>query len=181
MVPLLEDLQTLNQEHPAGQCEIALKTRKAYKKNQTRKPGQPSLIPCNDDDPERIFIVEHFVVQQHKNPQTGGLRPVGRAMVRDFKIPEPFEINSLMNEVFAGDVTFTLEVDLPGYVGQIIEFSSNDQDKLFNVGGREYKISEINLKDKFINIIKKDPRQPELIQNHFPFRLNFNLSAMDDF
>ena len=31
----------------------------------------------------------------------------------DYKIPEPFEINSLMNEVFAGDVTFTLEVNLP--------------------------------------------------------------------
>ena len=166
--PYFEDLQTFESRTSSRPVRNRIETRKAYKKNQTRKPGQPSLIPCNDDDPERIFIVEHFVVQQHKNPQTGGLRPVGRAMVRDFKIPEPFEINSLMNEVFAGDVTFTLEVDLPGYVGQIIEFSSNDQDKLFNVGGREYKISEINLKDKFINIIKKDPRQPELIQKSFP-------------
>ena len=40
--------------------------------------------------------------------------------------------------------------------------------KIFNVGGREYKIAEINLKDKFILILKKDPRQTELIQKSFP-------------
>lgn len=166
--PYFEDLLTFESRTSNRPVRNRIETDTAYKRNENRKPGQPSLIQCADDDPERIFIVEHFVVQQHKNPQTGGLRPVGRAMVRDYKIPEPFEINSLMNEVFAGDVTFTLEVNLPGYEGQIIEFSSNEMNKIFNVGGREYKIAEINLKDKFILILKKDPRQTELIQKSFP-------------
>ena len=166
--PYFEDLATFESTTSSRPVRNRIEPGTAYKRNENRKPGQPSLIRCGEDDPGRIFIVEHFVVQQHKNPQTGGLRPVGRAMVRDYKIPEPFEINSLMKEVFAGDVTFTLEVDLPGYEGQIIEFSSNDENKLFNVGGREYQISKIDLKEKFINILKKDPRQTELIQKSFP-------------
>jgi len=166
--PYFEDLATFESTTSSRPVRNRIETGTAYKRNQNRKPGQPSLIRCNEEDPDRIFMVEHFVVQQHKNPQTGGLRPVGRAMVRDYKIPDPFEINSLMKEVFAGDVTFTLEVDLPGYEGQIIEFSSNDENKLFNVGGREYQISKIDLKEKFIHILKKDPRQTELIQKSFP-------------
>ena len=89
--PTSRILQLLSPQHLVGRSVTGLNCT-AYKRNENRKPGQPSLIRCGEDDPGRIFIVEHFVVQQHKNPQTGGLRPVGRAVVRDYKIPEPFEI-----------------------------------------------------------------------------------------
>ena len=51
-------------------------------------------------------MLENFVVQQHKNSKSGGLRLVGRALVKDFSLGgDSFEINSLMSEVFAGDFT----------------------------------------------------------------------------
>lgn len=167
--PYFEDLDTLESKTSNRPVRNRIEIKTIYKRNSTRKPGQPSLIPCNSEDPEKLFVVEHFVVQQHKNPQTGGLRPVGRAMVRDFKLQKPFEINSLMNEVFAGDITFNFELSLPGYSGQNLKFSSSDSGKLFTVGGRQFKIEEINLQEKFVRVSKNDPRLADLLEKSFKF------------
>jgi len=167
--PYFEDLNTLESKTSNRPVRNRIEVKTPYKRNTNRKPGQPSLIPCNLEDPEKLFLVEHFVVQQHKNPQTGGLRPVGRAMVRDFKVQNPFEINSLMNEVFAGDVTFNFELSLPGYSGQNLNFSSSDTGRQFTVGGRQFIIEEINLKEKFVRISKNDPRLPDLLEESFKF------------
>ena len=46
-------------------------------------------------------MVEYFTVQDVKDAKTGGSKPVGRALVKDFTSDRnPFEINSQMDEVF---------------------------------------------------------------------------------
>ena len=167
--PYFEDLTSQESSTSDRPVRNRIKTNQFYKKNLDRKPGQPSLIECTPEDPDKLFIIEHFVVQQHKNPQTGGLRPVGRAMVRDLKFDDPFEINSLMKEVFAGEIIFDFEITLPGYSGQSLSFTSSDNGKIFVVGGREYKIIEINLTSKFIKVTKQDPRLANLVEESFVY------------
>ncbi len=167
--PYFEDLKVF--ESPTSQRPVRnrLVPNVPYKRNALRKPGQPSLVACDLNDPERLLIIEHFVVQQHKNPQTGGLRPVGRAMVKDVSIPNAFEINSLMTEVYAGTVTFLFNVVLDGYTDNQIEFTSNDLGKNISIGGREFRIVKIDLDEKVVRISKRDPRILDLVEESFNF------------
>ena len=54
---------------------------KPYKRVTNRKPGQQSFEICENNDSEKFFTVQYFTVQQYRNPETGGLKPVGRAMM----------------------------------------------------------------------------------------------------
>lgn len=169
-VPYFEDRKVKLSENSIKYTRNRLEVGKFYKRDLNRKPGQPSLIECNESDPDRLLQVEHFVVQQLKNAKTGGLRIVGRSLIRDYVLGgEAFEINSIMNEVFAGDYTFTFAFNLPGYDEQNFELSSKELGRIISLSGRSYQVVEIDLKSNQITIVKKDPRVLEDIEKKFTF------------
>jgi hypothetical protein len=169
-VPYFEDTQVKLSEGSSRNTRNRLEVGKFYKRDPERKPGQPSLIECQQDDSEKLIKVEHFVVQQHKNTETGGLRLVGRSLVQDFLLGgAPFEINSIMREVFAGDYTFKFTLTLPLAASQDVEISSKDEGRIFSLSGRTFHVKQIDLKANRITLIKKDPRVLEDIEKTFSF------------
>ena len=169
-VPYFEDKKTNLSENSTKFTRNRLEVGKFYKRDLNRKSGQPSLIECNEFDPDRMLQVEHFVVQQLKNSKSGGLRLVGRALIRDYVLGgEAFEINSIMEEVFAGDYTFMFTSALPGHDEQNFELSSKEQGRVFSLAGRSYQVVEIDLKSNHLTIVKKDPRVLEDIEKKFKF------------
>ena len=168
--PYFEDKNAPLSENSTKFTRNRLEVGKFYKRDYNRKPGQPSLIECNESDPDCLIQIEHFVVQQHKNAKTGGLRLVGRSLIRDYDLGgEPFEINSIMAEVFAGDYTFAFEFNLPDQETKNINLSSKDEGKIFSLAGRTYEVTEIDLKSNYLTIVKKDPRVLEDIEKKFKF------------
>jgi len=168
--PYFEDKNAPLSENSTKFTRNRLEVGKFYKRDYNRKPGQPSLIECNESDPDCLIQIEHFVVQQHKNAKTGGLRLVGRSLIRDYDFGgEPFEINSIMAEVFAGDYTFAFEFNLPDQETKNINLSSKDEGKIFSFAGRTYEVTEIDLKSNYLTIVKKDPRVLEDIEKKFKF------------
>jgi len=169
-IPYFEDTQVKLSPGSSRNARNRLEMGKFYKRDPDRKPGQPSLIECQQSDSEKLIRIEHFVVQQHKNTETGGLRLVGRSLVQDFLLGgEPFEINSLMKEVYAGDYTFKFTLTLPLTPPQDIEISSKDEGRTFSLSGRTFHVKQIDLKANRITLIKKDPRVLEDIEKTFSF------------
>lgn len=168
--PYFEDLFVTQSSDSAKGVRNRVEVGKPYKRNLSRKPGQPSLELCDLNDSDKLFVVEHFVVQQYRNPQTGGLRPVGRAMVKDYMLGgNAFEINTLMSKVYAGNFTFIFRASLPGLAPQEFSFESSSTEDTFDYGGRKYQISNVNLEDKTILVTKEDPRVAEILSQDFPF------------
>ena len=166
--PYLEDLITKEASGVAVRNRIEV--GKPYKRTENRKPGQPSLEICDHNDSDKIFIVQFFAVQQYRNPDTGGLKPVGRAMIKDFQMEgAPFEINSLMNKVYAGSLKITFRASLPGLAPEEFTFKSSDLERVFDFGGRRYQISNIDFENKMIKVVKQDPRSAEDTFQSFSF------------
>jgi hypothetical protein len=160
--PYFEDLNSPLTQNSEDFTRNRLEVGKYYKRNPSWKPGKPSLVICEMSDKDRLLKIENFVVQQHKNSKTGGLRLVGRALVNDYLIGgEPFEINSLMTEVYAGDYTFEFTFSLPNIPKEKFTFSNKDVGKEYSFSGRKYSIMGINHEENSIEISKKDPRELE--------------------
>jgi hypothetical protein len=101
-------------------------------------------------------MVEFFTVQQVTDSKTGGSKPVGRALVRDFKKGgKPFEINSLMKTVNSGDFKILLKFDIEDEAVSEIEIDGSAIEKEFNFGKRSYKILNIDNENKNIEVEKK--------------------------
>ena len=168
--PYFEDLMSNGSSNLGKVVRNRVELGKAYKRDLLRKPGQPSLVQCDDNDSQKMFIVQHFVVQQYRNPQTGGLRPVGRAMIKDFQLGgNAFEINTLMTKVFAGNYTFHFLANLPNLSPQEFSFESTSVDSTFDYGGRAYRFSSANYEDNSLVVTKEDPRQAEIFTKTFSF------------
>jgi hypothetical protein len=168
--PYFEDLLAPLAGDSGAFTRNRLEVGKFYKRDLTNKPGQPSLIECLESDPNKFIQLQHFVVQQHKNSQTGGVRLVGRALIKDFELDiEPFEINSLMKEVYAGDIMFDFEFSLPGISPTKFSFNSRELEREFSFSGRKYLFSSIDVSSGSLTIVKKDPRFPENISKKFTF------------
>jgi len=166
--PYFEDLTTIGSSSEAVRNRIEV--GKPYKRTENRKPGQPSLEICDHNDSDKIFIVQYFAVQQYRNPDTGGLKPVGRAMIKDFQMEgAPFEINSLMNKVYAGSLKITFRASLPGLAPEEFTFESSDEERAFDFRGRRYQISNIDFENKMIKVVKQDPRSAEDTFQSFSF------------
>ena len=168
--PYFEDLESPMTPSSNNFTRNRIEVGKYYKRNINWKPGQPSLILCDQDDKSKKIMLENFVVQQHKNSKSGGLRLVGRALVKDFSLGgDSFEINSLMSEVFAGDFTYEFKLSLPDIPEEKLEFSNKEIGKEFSFSGRKFNILSINLDNKTIEITKNDPRDPENITKVFNY------------
>lgn len=143
---------------------------KPYKRVNERKPGQQSLEICDSNDSEKLFTVQYFAVQQYRNPETGGLKPVGRAMIQDHSIGgKPFEINSLMKDVYAGNFSFKFSASLPGLPPKEFILDSSKPFETFEYEGRKYLVSDIDLEEKKLRVTKQDPRIEEDSYQTFSF------------
>tara|TARA_B100001094_G_scaffold189689_1_gene183789 strand:- start:2950 stop:4260 length:1311 start_codon:yes stop_codon:yes gene_type:complete len=165
--PYLEDLR---HEFPAGTGRYVrnrLQVRVPYKENRNYKPGAPSLLPANAEDPDKMIIVNAFAVQQVRDPKTGGIRSVGRAMVKDFRLPvKPFEINSFMNETHAGQYRIVVESISKNNSGEKFTFEQNAKGTSFPLALRDYKILEIDL-IKFRVHLEKQALDPPEVQREW--------------
>lgn len=167
--PYFEDLATI--EDGTGKIiRNRIEVGKPHKRVEDRKPGQQSFEICDSNDTEKIFTVQYFAVQQYRNPETGGLKPVGRAMIQDHKLGgKPFEINTLMKGVYAGNMTFNFMASLPGLDPKEFSFASSDSVATLEYGGRKYLVSEIDLESKTLRVTKQDPRLEEDSHQTFSF------------
>ena len=161
--PYLEDLQ---HEHPPGSGRFVrnrLALRTPYKQNPNYKPGSPSLIPTNIEDEDKIVMVNFFAVQQVRDPRTGGVRTVGRAMIKDFRLSiKPFEINSFMEQTHAGQYRMTVESTTSEFAGEKFSFEENATGTKFIIGRRDFKILEIDLNNSKVHFEKQALDPPEL-------------------
>jgi len=159
--PYFEDLDPSIKDmrlNPKTRIEL----NKPYKFNVNGTPGSPSLIKTTEDDEKKLFMVKFFKVEYLKDEKTGGVRPVGRALVHDYKLGDKtFEINSRMQEVFAGENKIELNFSLDGPSEQVY-LTDKDIGKVLEFGVRKYLIKEIDVEEKSLLIEKQDssPNKP---------------------
>lgn len=167
--PYFEDTGTI-EEGNGKTIRNRIEVGKPYKRIINRKPGQPSLEVCDENDPDKMFMVQFFTVQQYRNPETGGLKPVGRAMIKDYRMDgDPFEINSLMKKVYAGSLKIRFKASLPNLPSEEFTYDSSSDIGVFDYGGRKFIVSNIELKNKTLKVTKQDPRIAEDSFQNFSF------------
>ena len=153
--PYFEDLNTLMAPNSNQNVFNRLEVGKTYRPNLGRKAGGPSLVECEKNHPDAKVSIEYFTVQQLKT-KSGGSMQVGRAMVRDHELDtNPFEINSLMKEVFAGDYSIKLRFVMPGLTVKEFEFSEDQNGTDFEHESRKYQIEKIDIEGKSVLISKE--------------------------
>ena len=154
--PSFEDLDpTIKDRRLNPQTRMELNV--PYRINTNGNPGSTSLIKTTEDDENKLLMVKYFKLEYLKDEKTGGVRPVGRALVQDYKLGgKPFEINSRMTEVFAGDNEIEMSFSLDGPSEQIV-ISDKDVGEVLEFGSRKYKILEINVEEKSLLIEKQGP------------------------
>ena len=155
-VPIFDDLDPLvsqRRQNKRNRMEIGI----PYRENLTGKPGTSSLIRTTEEDQSKLLQVTYFTIQQVRDKKSGGVRSVGRAMVKDFRMGgKTFEINSMMDEVFAGEIEIKMTYRLEG-ANEPTNLSDKDTGKVLEFNGRRYTIKEINLDDKWVLVEKLGP------------------------
>jgi len=153
--PYFEDLQAKVSGSSSNNVRNRVEIKKPYKLNPNFKPGSSTLIQTTMEDEAKLLIVEYFAVQQIPNKKTGGLKPVGRALVKDFQIGgDAFEINSLMKEVFSGQYSIVLKFEIPGKLAKETSISEKDIGKTITFEERTYEILTIDSLKKELTIRK---------------------------
>lgn len=167
--PYFEDANTKKSAGSLENIRNRLEVGIPYKKAIDRKPGQPSLVATEMEDKDKLLTIEYFTVEQVKDSRTGGYKNVGRALVKDHKLGvKPFEINSLMEEVFAGNVKIEVRLTLDDLEGKTFSFTTDDAGISFDFSERIYTVIEINEDSKSILVRKKGPlpdQQQDLLLN----------------
>ena len=119
------------------------------------KRGQPSLVEASEDDPEKLITLKYFAVQNVQQ-ENGGIKPVGRALVEDKSVRvEPFEINSLMQEVSLGQFSMSLQIELEEKEKMSFEITEQDVDRVIDYYGRKYKIISFDIDRRSVRISKQ--------------------------
>lgn len=153
--PYFEDLLTKVSAHSSKNVKNRIEVNVPYKINPNYRPGLPSFIKTTLEDEEKYLMVEYFTVVEFKDPKTGGSKPVGRALVKDYNTSnKSFEINSLMDEVFSGEYKIQLIFEIDGELPQDITLSAKEVGKKFEFGNRNYEVIKINEESKSIEISK---------------------------
>jgi hypothetical protein len=110
-----------------------------------------------------MIFVDAFAVQQVRDSKTGGIRSVGRALIKDFRLPvKPFEINSFMQETHAGQYRITVESTSKDHSDERFSFEQNATGNTFRLALRDYKILEIDLVKSRVHLEKQALAPPEL-------------------
>lgn len=127
----------------------------SYKLASSPKPGQPSLVATTYEDPDKFLTLKFFTTQNVKQ-KTGGIRPVGRALVEDKSVKdEPFEINSLMDEVYLGQFMMKLRIELKDKDALDLDLTERDTGREIDYYGRKYKIISFDTDRRSVKISKQ--------------------------
>ena len=164
-IPYFEDTQTKKSSVSRSFVRNRLEVGIPYKKNTQRVGGQPSLVPTSLEDNEKELMVEKFVVQQYKDEKSGGMKIIGRALVKDFKLGgKSFEINNQMKEVYAGNIKIEVRMTLDEIDDKVFTFTTSDTGISFDFGDRVYTVMEIDEASKKITVKKKGPIQDQHVE-----------------
>lgn len=158
--PYLEDI--VLSEKFGSNARTRLEVNGSYRIAESPQRGQPTLIKVEADDPTKLLTLNYFTVQQVPQ-KTGGVKPVGRALIEDKTVSdEPFEINSLMPEVYLGQFDLKVEILLEDKDKLELTLTEVDEGRIIEYYGRKYKILKINLEKKSVLISKQVGLSPEL-------------------
>lgn len=164
-IPYFEDTQTRQSAVSSSFVRNRLEVGIPYKKNTQRAGGQPSLVPTSLEDNEKELVVEKFVVQQYKDEKSGGMKIIGRALVKDFKLGgKSFEINNQMKEVYAGNIKIEVRMTLDEIDDKVFTFTTSDVGISFDFGDRVYTVMKIDEASKTISVKKKGPSQDQHVE-----------------
>ena len=125
-----------------------------YALDENFRPGRPSLKMVDENSSDKLISLKYFTVQK-VTQKNGGTKPVGRALIEDYKLGgKPFEINSLMEEVFLGQFEVGLEFKIKKEDPMLIKVSDSQvgQELLYN--GRSYLILGFDVENKSIRLRK---------------------------
>jgi hypothetical protein len=139
-----------------------LEVNNSYKLVENSKPGRPSLIKVDNNSSEKLLTLKYFTVQ-NVTQKNGGVKPVGRALIEDhFLKLKPFEINSLMENVFLGQFEVKLRFKIGKEDAYEITLTASDTGKEVNYNNRIYKILAFDSDKKSVLL-----RKASAIPNQF--------------
>ncbi len=154
--PYFEDLHKKVSENSSNNVKNRLELKIPYKENESYRPGLPSFVKTTLEDENKFLMIEYFTVQQIKDPKTGGVKPVGRALVKDFRNNgKSFEVNSLMKKVYSGNFQIILKFNIDGVPSEEFHIAEVDIGKVYTFGNRNYKILSIDTENKNVEVEKK--------------------------
>jgi hypothetical protein len=139
-----------------------LEVNRSYKLVDSPKRGQSSLIAVDSNSSEKLITLKYFAVQQVPQ-KTGGVKPVGRALLIDHSIKEePFELNSIMTEVDLGQFEVNLSLELDDKEKVLVPLNEKDLGLEVPYYGRKYKILKWDTARKSLVISKQIGLSPEI-------------------
>ena len=139
-----------------------LEVNRSYKLVESVKRGQSSLVVVDSNSSEKLITLKYFAVQQVPQ-KTGGVKPVGRALVIDHSVKEePFELNSIMKEVDLGQFEVTLSLELDDKEKLSVSLNEKDEGREIEYYGRKFKILKWDTSRKSLVISKQIGLSPEI-------------------
>ena len=158
--PFIEDIMLT--EKFGRSIRNRLEVSSSYKLVETPKSGRPSLIEVDNNSSEKLLTLKYFTVQNAPQ-KNGGVKPVGRALIEDhFLKLKPFEINSLMENVFLGQFEVKLRFKIGKEDAYEITLTASDVGKEVNYNNRIYKILAFDSDKKSVML-----RKASAIPNQF--------------
>lgn len=139
-----------------------LEVNKSYKLVESPKRGQSSLLDVDSNSSEKLITLKYFAVQNVPQ-KTGGVRPVGRALLIDHSVKEePFELNSIMKEVDLGQFEVILSLELDDKEKLSVSLNEKDEGREIEYYGRKFKILKWDTSRKSLFISKQIGLSPEI-------------------
>ena len=158
--PYLEDMQLTKKF--GRTVRNRLEVNSSYRLIENPKPGRPSLEEVDSNSSEKHLTLKYFTVQ-NVTQKNGGVKPVGRALIEDHSLGlKPFEMNSIMENVFLGQFEVKLNFKIGKEDTYEISLSESDQGKDINYNNRIYKVLEFDAGKKSIKL-----RKANAIPNQF--------------
>ena len=116
-------------------------------------------IATTEDDLNRSFVITHLIYRSFRKVRWSS--HCGIAVVEDFRLnKEPFKVNSLETNVWAGEIQFTLSFELDDLELKQVICDQDDIGKSIEYYDRIYKIISIDSPMKKIVISKGNPQRP---------------------
>lgn len=158
--PYLEDIQLT--EKLGRIVRNRLEVNSSYRLIDNPKPGRPSLEEVDNNSSEKFLTLKYFTVQ-NITQKNGGVKPVGRALIEDHSLRiKPFEINSIMENVFLGQFEVKLKFKIGKEDSYETTLSASDQGKDISYNNRIYKVLEFDAEKKSVKL-----RKANAIPNQF--------------
>ena len=133
-----------------------LEVNKSYRLVENPKPGRPSLVEVDTNSSDKLLSLNYFTVQ-NVTQKNGGVKPVGRALIEDHSLGiKPFEMNSLMEEVFLGQFEVKMRIKIAKEDEKEITLSNIDEGREIPYNGRKYTVLGFDAERKAIKLRKQD-------------------------